>query len=179
MMEQQRIATFLSRLEDHLADKLYRFSDRFFDDSTEKTDFMDTKSIEFIIRNSGVAYLVIRKESSSLFMFLSEAYRQIPSYAGYLKTSCKKVINKISFRILEMYNNSFTQQKPESETEKETDTEAYPVKISSQDRILLVTMIAGFLTRKITKAHRSFRNQNPVKTFEHPCLQSQYHFVPG
>ena len=178
-MKQQRLTTFLFNLEDLLVDRLYRFSDSFFDDSREKTDFMDIKSIEFIIRNSGIAHLVIRKESLRLFMFLFELYEQLPICGNDLKAVCGKVIKKIRFRTLNMIGDFRFWQKRESETGEETDTEAGPERKSIPCRILITCIINGILTETVTKAMKTFRNQNPLITREYLCRQSPYHLAPG
>ena len=178
-MKLQRLTTFLSNLEDLLVDRLYRFSDSFFDDSREKTDFMDIKSIEFIIRNSGIAHLVVRKESSRLFMFLFELYEQLPICGNDLKAACEKVIKKIRFRTLNMTADFRLWQKPESETGEEPDTEAGPERKSIPYSILITCIINGILTETATKAMKTLRNQNPLKTRGYLYQQSPYHLAPG
>lgn len=58
--------TKLNNLGNSIIDKLYRFSDSFFDDSRDKKDALENPFVQYIIGNTGVIYLAARKESIRL-----------------------------------------------------------------------------------------------------------------
>ena len=84
-MNRTMMNTLSNDLKNTITDKLYRFSDSFFDDSREKTDFMDMKCVQYIIDHSGVIYLALKKESSRLMPVLSELYEIFTGLPDFLK----------------------------------------------------------------------------------------------
>ncbi len=94
-MKQKMINTLSDNLKNIITDKLYRFSDRFFDDSREKTDFMDAKCVQYIIDHSGVIYLAMKKESSRLIPVLSELYEKLTGLPDFLKEVSEKWLPRL------------------------------------------------------------------------------------
>lgn len=178
-MKQLRLKKFLSELEGLLADKLYQFSDWLFDDTREKTDILDTKSVQFIIRHSGIAYLAVRKESSRLFMFLTEVYEQLPSYVNNLKDSCEKVISKISLISYHVTDETFLSHEPEPEIVEETITESLPEENPALCSSLASSVLKVFRVRTGIKTVRTIRNLGPVEPTKLFYLQHPYRLVPG
>jgi hypothetical protein len=94
MMKIRLIKNNLSDLKELMVDRLYRFSDNFFDDSAEKTDFADTRYIEYIVRNSGIVYMTVKKKSSEWILILSELFELLFINAG-LRQKAPGIIKSI------------------------------------------------------------------------------------
>ena len=61
-------------------DRLYRFSDGFFDDTKERKDIMENQYIRFLVSNTGLIYIALRKESDK---YLPILYDKLKDYAGF------------------------------------------------------------------------------------------------
>jgi hypothetical protein len=178
-MKQQRLKVFLSELEELLADKLFQFSDWLFDDTREKTDILDTKSVQFIVLHSGIAYLAVKNESSRLFILLTEVYEQLPSYAFNLKDCCEKVISKISQIFNHETRETFLSHEHEPEITEETITESLPEENPALNSSLVLFILKVFRARSGMRVNQHILNQIPVKPYKSLYQQNPYQLVPG
>ncbi|MBN2213670.1 MAG: hypothetical protein JW723_05445 [Bacteroidales bacterium] len=132
-----------------ITDRLYRFSDAFFDDSREKTDFTDMRYVRYIIRNSGMAYLVLKKKSSGLIPVLTGFYEIFSDFVDSLGKTSGILINKLLSKtetMLNDFHNIFIN--------RETDAyyDAFLKKTSITSQVIIALNMAGILRNKRKKA---------------------------
>lgn len=163
-MKQTMINTLSNNLKNLITDKLYRFSDSFFDDSREKTDFMDIKCVQYIIDHSGVMYLALKKESSRLIPVLSELYEILSGLPDFLKQASGKWLPRLSSDTTQIVDG-FMNTDMDIET-KQSEKELYPKTYSITNRLMIALYTAKIRLSKITMAFVSGSNDRefPFKT---------------
>jgi hypothetical protein len=136
MMKIRLIKNNLSDLKELMVDRLYRFSDNFFDDSAEKTDFADTRYIEYIVRNSGIVYMTVKKKSSEWILILSELFELLFVNAGLREKASGITKSRFRSRVINP-TNDFNYFRLNWNTEP-IEKEVFPVTNSVPARLLAI-----------------------------------------
>ena len=172
MMKQTAINATLFNLKSLIVDKLYRFADSFFDDSREKTDFVDIKCVHYFVRNSGIAYLALKKKSSKLIPILSEVFEIFSGYADFWEKTIRTIPNRLLLKTAKTVNdisNARIYQKTEPIKE-----ELFPTNHSVPYRVLIALSLAANLIRdKMNASGFTAREQqfHPKTGYTNWCYQ--------